>query len=469
MKHYLISLNVFCLLIASNPMKGQVENVPSAPAIIGDSLQTILDNAVQQHNITGGIMAVYSPGKWVWYGTTGSASRDSLIPITPKFNFRIASISKSFVAISLLQLQQNGVLNLNDTLGTWIRQTLVDSIPNGHSMTIRQLLNHSSGLGSNTGNVNCLPQTTNDLLMPITFKEALNCGLQLGPEFFPGTSFSYTNTNYTLAAEIVEIASGLDFTTYIQQNIIIPAGLTSTFVPTSNQLSGDYMRCYWNTYPYFSDWSIVHPSVYKGYAGLVSNAEDLFKYYEAINGLELFNQSTWDEMFTTMIPTGFNGYEYGLGIDNEDYGKFEVLGHHGEVGNSNYWYYYPELDAYLIYNMTNQGFFPMSLGLIENPVYNLLYATQDVTLLEVDINARVDEMVLFPNPATDYFSIKLNEDINSAVSLQILDISGRKISGFDLRISSGMLEVTGLDFEPGIYQVICGLRETTYAVRLLIK
>ncbi len=469
MKHYIISLNIFCLLLASNPMKGQVENTPSAPTEIGDSLQTILENAVQQHNITGGIMAVYSPGKWVWYGTTGSASRDSIVPITSNFKFRIASISKSFAAISLLQLQQNGVLNLDDSLGTWIRQTLVDSIPNGHSMTIRQLLNHSSGIGSNTGNLTCLPQSPNDLLLPITFEEALICGVQLGPEFFPGTNFSYTNTNYTLAAEIVEIASGLDFTTYIQQNIIIPAGLTSTFVPTSNQLSGDYMRCYWNSYPYFNDWSIVHPTAYKGYAGLVSNAEDLFKYYEAINGLELFNQSTWDEMFTTMIPTGFSGYEYGLGVDNEDYGKFEVLGHHGEVGNSNYWYYYPELNAYLIYSMTNQGFFQKSFSAIENPVYNLLYATKDTSFLGVDLNGLEREMVLFPNPATDQFSVRIRGRVTPGADLEIFDISGRKIIEFSLEVSETLLNVKGLDLEPGVYQVMFKFGEARKSSTLLIR
>jgi len=422
MKNYSKLLCVLCLLLESNLIKAQVENAPSAPLVIADSLQNILENAVQQQNITGGIMAVYSPGNWVWYGTTGSASTDSIVPITSNFNFRIASISKSFAAISLLQLQENGVLNLDDTLGIWIRQSLVDSIPNGHFITIRQLLNHSSGIGSNTGNVNCLPQTTNDLLSPITFEESLNCGLQMGPEFFPGTSFSYTNTNYTLAAEIIEQASGLDFTTFIQQNIVIPAGLSNTFVPTTNQLPGDHTRCYWNNYPYFTDWSIVHPSAYKGYAGLVSNAEDLFKYYEAINGLELFNQSTWNEMFTTMIPTGFNGYEYGLGVDNEDYGKFEVLGHHGEVGNSNYWYYYPTLDVYLIYNMTNQGFFPMSYNLIENPIYDLLYS-----VVGTKENRNDMELSIYPNPVKKNFNI---DGITGKVNGKIYSIYGHLVKSF---------------------------------------
>jgi len=127
------------------------------------------------------------------------------------------------------------------------------------------------------------------------------------------------------------------------------------------------------------------------------------------------------------------------------------------------------LNTYLIYNMTNQGFFQKSFSAIENPVYNLLSAIKDNTFLGVDLNDVESEIALFPNPATDHFAVRIREKVSSAVTLEIFDISGRKTRMFSLELSEKSLMVKGLDLEPGVYQVICEFGEVRKASKLLIR
>ncbi len=262
------------------------------------------------------VASVHVPGQWTWEGASGNAISGITAgyPATlarPQTRFRTGSITKVFAAAGILLLEEEGLISLQDDVSLYLRPTLLnDTIKNSAPLTIIHLLNHTSGILNSADNTDCLQDALSDLTRYFPLEEAIYCGAVQGEYFPPGFAWSYSNTNYSILAMIIEQVSGLDFKTFIENRIIQPLGLNETEIPVNDEISGDHMGCYWNVGQWI-DLTIVDPSLYNGWASVVSTASDLTKFFRSLREGALISPASWQKMMT-IYP---GSWDYGLGLE----------------------------------------------------------------------------------------------------------------------------------------------------------
>ena len=262
----------------------------------GGAIQNYVDQVHEQLGFSGVVLAARE-GKIVAVvarGKSQNGSKDDRL--TNETLFEIASCTKPFTALAIMQLAENGKLSLSDS----ISQHLPDVPSNCHAITIRHLLSHTSGIpGTNTRG------TGDDV------SKVLPTFLQGGPKHEPGSHFEYWNQGYALLSEIIALASGQTYTDYVREHIFNPSGMGSS------SFTGDPPRPELNVAIGTSTWggprsALDHPYgsygfQYRGMGGLVSNVGDLWKWDRALNNGNLVDPASLREM----VSPGIGGY--GLG------------------------------------------------------------------------------------------------------------------------------------------------------------
>jgi len=424
----ILNLPFFYLLFLSGFLNSAL-NAQTAPQIIADSLQSILDNA--QHNgftHPGVIMKISVPGQWTWSGASGFAisGQSAGQPQTSAnstMKFRTGSITKNMVAVCILKLQEDGLLNINDPIANYLRPTLVnDTILSSDTVTIRQLLNHTSGIANSADNTSCQLNVLSNPLGSHTLEEAVYCGTSQGELFPPGTAWSYSNTNYSLLAMIIESLSGMSYAAFLNQEIIQALNLQNTEIPASSQISGAHMGCYWflGANPW-TDLTLIHPSTYTGWADLVSTTEDLITYYTALRNGQILNSTELSLMYSIDAAS----FDYGMGIDFYQVYGSSYVGHYGEVGNSS-GLFYADINStlapngyYIAYNFNTQG--SAMRNLIDKPVMNLL---KYFTISENEI-VKNTTFSMSPNPASN--AVQFCFTAGDFDTIRIFDLLGRSV------------------------------------------
>lgn len=328
----------------------------------------------------------------------------------------------------------------------YLRSTLVtDTIASSGTVYIKNLLNHTSGIANSGDNTGC---QTNVLTNPTgshSLEEAIYCGASLGELFPPGTNWSYSNTNYSILAMIIQNVSGQSAADYIAQTIFTPLGLTNTEVPATDQISGPHMGCYWNIGSWI-DLTIVDPTTYWGWADVVSSTADLLVFYQALLDGNIINAAQLVKMQT--IDAAANNY--GLGMEFALLGGQTYHGHYGEVANSSALYHSMISSSiapngyYIAYNFNTQG---VNMGAKMNvPVYQVM-----ISSLSVDELLSSSDIYLVPNPAQDKLTIcLLDEDIQNGI-IEISDMQGRVVYKGEHKGLSLSTEIDLSQMESGTY------------------
>ncbi|MCT9140135.1 serine hydrolase domain-containing protein, partial [Streptomyces violarus] len=259
----------------------------------------------------------------------------------------VASITKTFVATVVLQLEAEGKLSLDDTVEKWLPGVVRGNGHDGRRITLRQLLNHSSGIFDYLRDSGFQQKyMTPDGFMKHRFdqaspEDAIAIAMANKPHFKkPGTSFAYSNTNYVLAARVIEKATGSDdYADEIERRIIAPLKLSSTSVPTRVTLPRPSSRAYSKlskikTGPTY-DVTELNPRLAYGSGQMVSSSADLTRFYSALLRGKLLRPEQLKEMKTT-IPSSRDTSRYGLGlVDRELKCGVHVWGHDGGITGSN--------------------------------------------------------------------------------------------------------------------------------------
>lgn len=184
-------------------------------------LEAAVRGALQADRIPGVEIGVAVRGKLVLDAGYGLASVDAQIPVTPATHFEIGSITKQFIAASILQLKEHGKLKLSDRLGRYVPE-----YPQGKNVTIEQLLWQVSGIPDY---INGVPGIRKIVM---TKRGGLHQGLldiKGMPLYFkPGTKWRYSNTNYLLLGAVVARVSHQSWKEYLREHIFAPAGMTQT-------------------------------------------------------------------------------------------------------------------------------------------------------------------------------------------------------------------------------------------------
>jgi D-alanyl-D-alanine carboxypeptidase len=299
------------------------------------ALQTSLDLALG--GTIGTAAAIQTPDG-SWFGASGVASLRTGLAVQPDDLFQIGSITKPFVATVMLQLVQEGQLTLDDPLASWLAPDLLQQIPNGAQITLRQLLNHTSGIPDY---VPILLGVGVNLFRDWQTSELIELIGGQTADFAPGTDWSYSNTNYLLLGEVIERVTGSTPAAQIRSRILEPLQLNSTFF--ADVEAGQAIGGYWdvNGDGQLDDVSNLSLS-WAGTAGaLISNTKDLVRFGEALFGGELLKPDSLEQMLSFVEPSQSNAFSgYGLGIARLKTTEGTFYGHTGlTLGfRSSLWY-----------------------------------------------------------------------------------------------------------------------------------
>ena len=251
--------------------------------------------------------------------------------VKPTDRFRVGSVTKTFVATVVLQLVAEGKLALDDT----VEQRLPGAIPNGKGITVRQLLNMTSGLFDylNDGDSTVDDKLLNGgLTYRWTPKQLIAISNAHKPRFAPGTSWEYCSTCYVLLGMIVERATGHPLGVELRNRIIVPLGLRSTTFDAGPVISGAHAHGYEIVNKQLVDASVLSPSHGWAAGGLVSNARDLARFFRALLGGQLLRPDLLRAMETSaQVKAGTGFGPYGLGLFKSSVGCGDVYGHPGAI------------------------------------------------------------------------------------------------------------------------------------------
>jgi D-alanyl-D-alanine carboxypeptidase len=265
----------------------------------------------------------------------GRADLKTKKALTPAMSFRVGSITKSFVATVVLQLVGEGKLALADTL----ERRLPGLVPNGSQITLRELLNHTSGVPNYTDEVTferALVATPSRVWSP---QDILSLIDGEPPLFAPGTVWYYSNTNFILLGLIVERVTGRPLADELRERIFAPLHLQHTAFPTVNAtMPAPFAHGYLlpnngfvpvRTYRDVTGWN---PSWAWGAGAVVSTADDLARFYGALLAGDLLRPELLAALEDT-VPMGpdRDGPGYGLGLMHLAVTCSDVWGHTGGV------------------------------------------------------------------------------------------------------------------------------------------
>jgi D-alanyl-D-alanine carboxypeptidase len=300
---------------------------PPPPAAAG--LQQLLDQIVAG-GAPGAIGLVRRNGTTV-RAASGVADVATHRAMQVDDRFRVGSITKTFVATVVLQLVGEGRLRLTDPVQRW----LPGLVPNGRHITVRQLLNHTSGLFNYTDDPRVLAPYLEQHNPDFVWRprQLVAIATSHPPLFAPGTAWSYSNTNYILLGLIVEAATGTDLGRQLRHRIFGPLRLRATTFPvTSPSIRGRHAHGYANFDPGgpLTDTTRMSASWAWAAGSIVSTVDDVARFYRALLGGRVLRPDLLAAMKTTVATGDPGGFRYGLGILTGDAPCAAIWGHNGD-------------------------------------------------------------------------------------------------------------------------------------------
>ncbi len=268
-----------------------------------------------------GIMMTIRDENGMWSGTSGKADLASDVDLLSCNITRVGSTVKTFTAVTILILQEEGKLNLDDKVTKYLSSDYLRGLANAKKATIRQLLQHSSGIYNYIINLNFQTASLNDLEKTWKPEELLSYARNQPASFKPGENVQYSNTNYILLGEIIEAVEKKPFYQVFEDKIFEPYGLSSTQFAAENPVPDSIIQGYIDLY---SNLNVVNSTQYSGWdyftadGGLISNAYDLNRFLTQLFEGQVLTQKSMDQMTAWKAPKNQNsdGFEtyYGLGI-----------------------------------------------------------------------------------------------------------------------------------------------------------
>ncbi len=272
----------------------------------------------------GAAVAIIKNGNVVYQNTFGSANLEYGLPITKTSVFMTGSVAKQFTAFSIMLLEQEGKLSLDDDIRKYIPE-----VPDfGHTITLKNLANHTSGLREQAvlaalmGWQESDVVTTEQMLHVISKQKALN--------FKPGEQYMYCNTGYTLLAEVVSRVSGQTFATYAKENIFEPLQMQNT------EFFDNYQKIIKNkAYSYYPSKNGFVKGVLNdanpGSSGLLTTIEDLSLWVLNFQNYKIGNAAIFNKMGTEGTLNNGEKTNYGLGLERSTYKGLLRIGHGGAI------------------------------------------------------------------------------------------------------------------------------------------
>ncbi|MFM7823340.1 MAG: serine hydrolase [Bacteroidota bacterium] len=405
MRKSLIIYFQFFVLVAS-------AQAQSFDPVLAGRLQNVIDSMRTTNNIKGLSACVIYPGVGTWKGVSGVSHFGT--PINSDMEFGIASNTKLFTGVLMLKLAESGLLTLEDSLHEHLPTfNNIDS-----SITIRQLLNHTSGLDDVTSVPGYSDSILNDPNRIYTAAELITWAGQ--PLFPAGTDWNYCNTNYLLAGMIAESVTGQPYGQLLRDDILTPLQLDSTFLDVYDSVIYAIANPWQNG---FNNNAIPRKSLNSAAwaaGAMYSTSGEMVQWYDALMNGQVLSPSSFQEL-TTFVGSG----NYSMGIAETNVVNRTVWCHGGAIwGGYSSSMMYDTTAGIIICVLTNQlpaPAFQTSVQLLATIVNN------PVGLTESHIEST--SFQFYPNPASDRISIE--DPLNLVKEVQIYHPNGQLICTYD--------------------------------------
>ncbi len=383
-------------------------------------LQTELNNSVENNGNHGVSAYLIMPDGKTWSGTSGIGKSNVAITDTTLFNG--ASTTKMNIAILILLMAEEDLIDLD---ASWPEYLSLD-LDFDTSITVRQLLNHTSGIKDYLETANSGNDIMADFNRFYTPQEILEDIVDPTPDFTVGTGFQYSNSNYVLAALIAESVTENSLSTELRNRIWLPLGMHHTYFGGYEEYTESIAGIWWNFGNGVIDYSdlpttSIHSYAY-GAGNIVTCPSDLAILLSSLINGQLLTDSSLNEM-KMFVPNSFGSWTagYGLGIHHSNQLNDQVLGHDGYYTNLTDMFHSSSCEFTLV-TMTNTQ---TSWFGIFNPMYSIVtdycesIDVSDVTDIDSKLNLQI-----CPNPTSGNIDISSNVLFNE---IELRDLTGKLI------------------------------------------
>lgn len=281
----------------------------------------LLLNDMTANGVVGTSMSVYTSDNDIWVGTSGKADLFNDIDLQQCHMTRVGSTVKMVTATTVLLLSEEKKLNLDDRIADYLAGDVIDNIENADKATIRQLLQHSSGIYNYIHNLKFQTASLNDLIREWKAEDLLQYAYAKKAYFEPGKDVQYSNTGYILLGLLIEKLENKPLHEVFDNRIFTPLGMHSSSFASKNPVPDGIARGYVDLYSklqviestYFSGWDY-----YTADGGLISTPYDLNVFFRSLMNGNLVNSESLQDMLSWKVPSNqssdFFPIAYGLGI-----------------------------------------------------------------------------------------------------------------------------------------------------------
>ncbi|MBF6328114.1 serine hydrolase domain-containing protein [Nocardia transvalensis] len=296
---------------------GSTTAPPSTPPPT-DRVQAVrgdLDGLIRAGGV-GAVATLTDHGRTVTLSAGTADTAGAPIPTDVPQHVRVGSITKTFTAAMVLQLVAEGKIALDEPVETYLPGVLAGDGVDGRAITVRQVLQHRSGLPELTEVPEIDEYRAAQTGRTFTPEEEIAAALRLPAKFAPGTRFEYTNTNYIVAGMLVERVTGRPYAEQLRERILAPLGLPDTIMPGPGELGirEPYLHGYAAIDGVRTDVSRVEPSVPWAAGALVSTGADLNRFYAALVDGKVVAPEQLRQMLTGVPIDDAATLSYGLGV-----------------------------------------------------------------------------------------------------------------------------------------------------------
>ncbi|WP_269532999.1 serine hydrolase [Chitinimonas sp. BJYL2] len=298
-------------------------------------LQTNLNSAWDRSGLPSVAVSVVTPDQGLVNASTGVAAPTTQAVDPSLHRYRFGSVSKNVTATLIMKLQEAGRLNIDDRLDQHIQ---IPGLPNGNTMTIRQLLNHSAGVGDYLNESSAFLSSTSDSGHLYTDSEIVGYINALGAQFAAGSSYAYSNGNFYLLSMLAEQKTGMPLDEAVRQWVTQPLGLGNLFMDLNSTSTQRISNLVESSRAYAYSTSSV-----KGAGALVGTPAEVAQYIKSTFHGGFLNTASVNAMQSAQT----NSTGYGLGtIRFTSASGIPYFGHTGTLLNyKSLMYYIPSMGA----------------------------------------------------------------------------------------------------------------------------
>ncbi len=289
-------------------------------AVFADRTDDTVRRFMAEQHAPGVALSVIKNGKVITRKYYGMASVEYGVPVNERSVFEIGSVSKQMTAAAIMLLVQDGKVSLDEKIGTYLK----DAPPGWSGITVRHLLNHTSGIKSYSS------LDGFELSRRLTVKQFIDRLAEIPLEFEPGTQFAYNNSGYNLLGFIIEAVSGKKYIDFMKERVFKPLGMDSTGDRDPRNIVTQRVTGYeWAGGRLIGrDGSLTDLT---GAGSIVSTLKDMEKWALSLRNDTLVTAASKSQMWQRGKFNDGNEFPYGLGFRFYDIRDTKMVGHTGQT------------------------------------------------------------------------------------------------------------------------------------------